>query len=361
MVTKTIAQRQRIGPQIRHLRQLRGLTLDDLAGSAGLSASHLSRLERSQTLPSFTVLANIAQVLGVSIDEFVQLEHDLQELDEQLAWQADLLALDDNAYQEIVGLSIDTRRQLNHAIELLSNGHSSDVDVQEKLSSLFATEESHLKRDEHIRELIKQRGQNAIGLSRSLVQLIEIPGPRVGILNSAGLLTSAPNIDYMTLYRGLFPGLPVDPSVARKWSQWHELAGEEFPYDWPIKIIVHPELLDRVQSRFTVVDEVDSQEAVHRIASYWQQMLAAGDHFQIAIADEDYGESNRMTGGNAAAMFEYYRDDDPSDHNQPVAIWTSGTLQVEPIVKRLMETWDNLPDQATDPSRVNDWLEKYIR
>lgn len=360
MVTKTIAQRQRIGPQIRHLRQLRALTLDDLAGSAGLSASHLSRLERSQTLPSFTVLANIAQVLGVSIDEFVQLEHDLQELDEQLAWQADLLALDDNAYQEIVGLSIDTRRQLNHAIELLSNGHASNVDVQEKLSSLFATEESHLKRDEHIRKLIEDRGQNPIGLSRSLVQLIEIPGPRVGILNNAGMLASTPNIDYMTLYHSLFPKLPVDPSVARKWAQWHELAHDEFPYDWPIKIIVHPELLDRVRARFISLDDVNSKEIVHRIASYWKQMLASGDHFQIALAEEDYGESNRMVGGNAAALFEYYPNDDPTDHHQHVAIWTSGTLQVEPIVKRLMDTWNNLPAESTDPSRVSDWLERYI-
>jgi transcriptional regulator with XRE-family HTH domain len=37
----------------------------------GISASHLSRLERGQTLPSFTVLAQIAHVLRVSVDRFV--------------------------------------------------------------------------------------------------------------------------------------------------------------------------------------------------------------------------------------------------------------------------------------------------
>ena len=360
-MSKTFAQRQRIGPQIRHLRQLRSLTLDDLAGSAGLSASHLSRLERSQTLPSFTVLANIAQVLDVSIDEFVQLEHDLQELDEQLAWQADLLALDDNAYQEIVGLSIDTRRQLNHAIELLSNGHVSDVSVQEQLSELFATEESHLKRDQRIKELIRTSGQNAIGLSRSLVQLTEIPGPRVGIFNSAGMLPSAPNIDYMVLYRALFPGIPVDPSVARKWGQWHDFARDEFPYDWPIKIIVSPELLEHVARRFDNADGIDGREIASRIAQYWKRMIETSSDFQIAIAEEDYGQSNRIIAGNAAALFEHYEDDDPSDHHKPVAIWTSGTLQVEPIVNRLMDTWNTLPVRATDPGRVGDWLEKHIR
>jgi transcriptional regulator with XRE-family HTH domain len=360
-VSKAIAQRQRIGPQIRHLRQLRNLTLDDLAGSAGLSASHLSRLERSQTLPSFTVLANIAQVLDVSIDEFVQLEHDLQELDEQLAWQADLLALDANAYQEIVGLSIDTRRQLNHAIEILSNGHVSEVNTQEQLSSLFANEESHLKRDKRIRELIRTSGQNAIGLSRSLVQLTEIPGPRVGILNDAGLLASAPNIDYLTLYRGLFPGMPVDPSVARKWAQWYDLASEAFPFDWPIKIIVHPDLLTRVARRFRTVDEVDGEGVASKIATYWKQMLSNGGHFQIAIAEEDYGESNRMVAGNAAAVFEHYESDKPVDHEKPVALWTSGTAQVEPIVDRLMETWNKLPKHSMDPANVGDWLDQHLR
>jgi transcriptional regulator with XRE-family HTH domain len=360
-VSKTIAQRQRIGPQIRHLRQLRNLTLDDLAGSAGLSASHLSRLERSQTLPSFTVLANIAQVLDVSIDEFVQLEHDLQELDEQLAWQAQLLALNENAYQEIVGLSIDTRRQLNHAIELLSNGHVSDVSVQEKLADLFASEESHLKRDERIKELIRSSGQNAIGLSRSMIQIMEIPGPRVGILNDAGLLAAAPNIDYLTLYRGLFPGIPIDPSVARKWHQWKTTAQDEFPYNWPIKIILHPDVLERVSRRFHKVDDIDGPEMASKIASYWKQMLLDNPDFEIAIAEEDYGESNRLVAGEAAALFEHYEDDDPADHDQAVAIWTSGTLQVQPIVERLMYTWDHLPERAKEPKRVGDWLDKHIR
>jgi transcriptional regulator with XRE-family HTH domain len=360
-MSKTIAQRQRIGPQIRHLRQLRGLTLDDLSGTAGLSASHLSRLERSQTLPSFTVLANIAQVLDVSIDEFVQLEHDLQELDEQLAWQADLLALDENAYQEIVGLSIDTRRQLNRAIELLSNGHVSNVSVQEQLANLYSTEESHLKRDERIKELIRSSGQNAIGLSRSLVQLSEIPGPRVGILNDAGMLASTPNLDYMQLYRGLFPGMPVDPSVARKWSHWRDTLEDEFPYDWRIKLIVHPDLLERVAKRFQNVKDVDGKKIASDVASYWKQMLSDQCDFQIAIAEDDYGNSNRLVAGEAAALFEHYDHKDTTEHDHPVAIWTSGTRQIEPIVERLMESWNNLPQRATDPSNVGDWLEKHIQ
>src|SRR5205814_3862837 len=81
MSQRVSVQRQRIGPAIRKLRRTNGLTLDDLASQAGISASHLSRLERGQTLPSFTVLAQIAHVLGTSVDEFVQLEQDVTALD----------------------------------------------------------------------------------------------------------------------------------------------------------------------------------------------------------------------------------------------------------------------------------------
>lgn len=60
-----------IGPRIRELRLERGMTLDELAKSAGISASHLSRLERGQAEPSFTVAAAIAMQVGVSLSDLI--------------------------------------------------------------------------------------------------------------------------------------------------------------------------------------------------------------------------------------------------------------------------------------------------
>lgn len=112
MVQRPVVQRQRIGPAIRKLRHEQGLTLDDLAEQAGISASHLSRLERGQTLPSFTVLAGIAHVLGVSIDEFAQLEQDVAVLDNQLEDALQRAGIDSESTQEILNLSIEARRAL---------------------------------------------------------------------------------------------------------------------------------------------------------------------------------------------------------------------------------------------------------
>jgi transcriptional regulator with XRE-family HTH domain len=117
MVQRPVVQRQRIGPAIRKLRHEQGMTLDDLAEQAGISASHLSRLERGQTLPSFTVLAGIAHVLGVSIDEFAQLEQDVAVLDRELEQVLRASGLDEDAIIELLGSTIETRQELLDAFQ----------------------------------------------------------------------------------------------------------------------------------------------------------------------------------------------------------------------------------------------------
>jgi len=117
MVQRPVVQRQRIGPAIRKLRHEQEMTLDDLAEQAGISASHLSRLERGQTLPSFTVLAGIAHVLGVSIDEFAQLEQDVAILDADLDVVLREANVDEDAISEMLNLSIESRQELLKAFQ----------------------------------------------------------------------------------------------------------------------------------------------------------------------------------------------------------------------------------------------------
>jgi transcriptional regulator with XRE-family HTH domain len=60
-----------IGARLRHARGRSSLTLDQVAVAAGLTAGHLSRLERGEKLPSIGALAALARALGTSINEFV--------------------------------------------------------------------------------------------------------------------------------------------------------------------------------------------------------------------------------------------------------------------------------------------------
>lgn len=59
-----------LGKRIHELRAHRGLTLEELANRAGLTASFISQLERNIVFPSIPSLTGIAAALGVRADFF---------------------------------------------------------------------------------------------------------------------------------------------------------------------------------------------------------------------------------------------------------------------------------------------------
>ena len=60
-----------LGARVRSLRRDRGLTLQDLAGAAAVSASMLSSVERGRKAPTVVMLARIADGLGVPLGELI--------------------------------------------------------------------------------------------------------------------------------------------------------------------------------------------------------------------------------------------------------------------------------------------------
>ena len=63
---------QSLGKRLKALRNERGLTLVQLGQQIGLSASYLSQIERSVTMPSLSRLATIARVLDVEVGHFFE-------------------------------------------------------------------------------------------------------------------------------------------------------------------------------------------------------------------------------------------------------------------------------------------------
>lgn len=61
-----------IGEQLRELRQVKGLTLREVAEQAGISVSYLSQLERNQSRLPIGVLKKISDALGVHMNWFFQ-------------------------------------------------------------------------------------------------------------------------------------------------------------------------------------------------------------------------------------------------------------------------------------------------
>jgi transcriptional regulator with XRE-family HTH domain len=60
-----------LGAHIRLKRTDKGLTLEDLAPSAGLSVTYLGQTERGQRNPSALVLWRIADALDTTLDQLI--------------------------------------------------------------------------------------------------------------------------------------------------------------------------------------------------------------------------------------------------------------------------------------------------
>lgn len=56
---------------IRHLRQERGLTIESLAHSTGITTGSLSKIELGQSAPAWWTVRKIADALGISLAELV--------------------------------------------------------------------------------------------------------------------------------------------------------------------------------------------------------------------------------------------------------------------------------------------------
>ena len=104
--------RQRVGPTIKALRLSKERSLNALAEEAEISPSHLSRIERGLTVPSYDVLDRIADALGSDLTALRNQEETAREVDSELDAIFDNLGLSDSARSELLGLSHATRAAL---------------------------------------------------------------------------------------------------------------------------------------------------------------------------------------------------------------------------------------------------------
>jgi transcriptional regulator with XRE-family HTH domain len=65
---------QQVGPRLRAARRERGLTLDELAARADVSASTLSRLESGKRQANLELLLPLTRQLGIRIDDLIPAE-----------------------------------------------------------------------------------------------------------------------------------------------------------------------------------------------------------------------------------------------------------------------------------------------
>lgn len=169
-------RRQRLGAAIRSLRQQQGLTLSQLAAKAEVSVSYLSRLENGRSTPSFTLLARLANALGVDVDSFVTIEQEEQEIDRRVVRILRNIGIPKPLWGEFFDLSIEARIAFLTSLEAgkLDNSEMKRsqlfqyYDPQEIRRTLAATADSwqDIDTDTLIGKLYRARGEGSRPMSR---------------------------------------------------------------------------------------------------------------------------------------------------------------------------------------------------
>jgi transcriptional regulator with XRE-family HTH domain len=67
-----------IGHAVRRMRERAGLSMRQLAASAGMHPGYLTRVERGLVEPGVGAVARLASALGVTVDELLRLAEELE-------------------------------------------------------------------------------------------------------------------------------------------------------------------------------------------------------------------------------------------------------------------------------------------
>lgn len=68
---------EKFGEKLRSLRTQRGLTTRELGELLGVNQSHVTRMEQGKRIPNVAMVVKIAAVFGVTVDQLVQDEIEL--------------------------------------------------------------------------------------------------------------------------------------------------------------------------------------------------------------------------------------------------------------------------------------------
>lgn len=334
-------QRQRIGPAVRRLRRLQGLTLDQLAEAAAVSPSHLSRLERSQTLPSFPVMAKIADALEVDVNEFVRLEHDVTHLDDELSWYLGMLALTDDANQELFGLTIETRRALVDCLNQLTQFELTPHEVQAQIEQAIGSDsEGSLA---GLATLIERSGMDSIGLMRALLTLSMVDGRQSLLIAGPSLLPISPGNDLLEPYRWAFPEAPLDPSAGQRWRATNGAAGGRSSADRPSRIIISVQAL--------------ASGLGTAIARSVRSVIDQDELVEVGITERQLGSVNLALAGGlgVAEQLVSHRGAKGGDH---VALWVGSERSVAALDHAIDGIWQSLSAAERDPGTVRARLQQ---
>ena len=99
-----------LGTMIAELRKQHGMTQLDLAEKMGVTDKAVSKWERDLSCPDINSLPNLAEILGVSVDDLMQIK---KQADEPVSKVAEILEIAPKAVAMAMGIAVTVLTILN--------------------------------------------------------------------------------------------------------------------------------------------------------------------------------------------------------------------------------------------------------
>ena len=133
---------QTLGKRIVASRKRIGLTQEQLATKLGISAQSISKWENEITMPDISLLPDIAETFGVSIDELFDLttEQKLKRIENRIEIEEELSEQTFSEYEEFLKGLIDTSENKLTALSLLANFYHHRMEADSLRVSKYARE-----------------------------------------------------------------------------------------------------------------------------------------------------------------------------------------------------------------------------
>lgn len=132
----------KIGNKIRQIRIKAALTQEQLASKLGVSAQSVSKWENEISMPDITLLPDIAEIFGVSIDELFDLttEQKLKRIENRIEIEEELSAQTFSEYEEFLKGQLNESENKTTALSLLAHLYHHRMEADGRRVSKYGRE-----------------------------------------------------------------------------------------------------------------------------------------------------------------------------------------------------------------------------
>ena len=132
----------KIGNKIRQIRIDAGMTQEQLAGKLCVSGQSISKWENEISMPDITLLPNIAEIFGVSIDELFDLtiEQKLKRIENRIEIEEELSGDNYKEYEQLLLTQMQNGTNKQKAVSLLAHLYHHRMEADGRRVVKFAKE-----------------------------------------------------------------------------------------------------------------------------------------------------------------------------------------------------------------------------